>query len=257
MREMNSFSVLTGSDAKQEWLLPWWWDHLHHHHPRASIAFADFGMTSKAKEWCRKRGLLIDIPEPSMDELPQDRANFWSKKWENSGEREDLLPLRRVWYKKPMAMALSPFERTLWVDLDCEVRGPLDALFSLPLNKGKMAMSSVETNRLSQGELGEFPHYNTGIALFEKESPLIHLWVREIRIGSQFACTEEDLLAFLIAHFQIPVVKLPHLYNWEILRFGANPQAKVYHWMGEKGKQAIRESQRPTHSSSAPPPTNT
>jgi hypothetical protein len=44
----------------------------------------------------------------------------------------------------------------------------------------------------------------------------------------------------LIAHFQIPITLLPHACNWEILRFGLNPHALVYHWMGERGKEAIR-----------------
>ena len=181
--------------------------------------------------------MVIEVPEVPLQTLDENTAAHWEKQWKESGEIRDLWALRKTWYKKPMAMSLSPFQRTLWLDLDCEVRGPVDSLLSLPLSPAKMAASSVEINQLPQ--IGEFPHYNTGVVLFEKGSPLVNLWIREIAAGSRLACTEEDLLSFLIAHFQIPIALLPHGCNWEILRFGANLNALIYHWMGEKGKKAI------------------
>lgn len=242
-KSMNT-GVLVGCDKNQEWLLPWWLRHFCIDNFDCPIAFADFGMTPKTRSWCKKRGRLLAIHNPLIQNPDERTSAAWKKKY--SGETQDLWQMRKTWLKKPVAMSKSPFYRTIWLDLDCQVRFHLQPLFSLALSSAKMAAASVEINQIlkpfqSHQKIQKYPHYNTGVVLFEKDSPLLDLWVQSIQEGSQLTFNEEDLLAFIIAYFQIPITPLPHSFNWEVLRFGPNPDALVYHWMGEMGKKAIQK----------------
>lgn len=139
-------------------------------------------------------------------------------------------------------MALSPFDRTIWLDVDCEVRGSLQPLFFFPLSSAKFSATSADNDLVVMTEnTFEMPHYSAGVVIYEKGSAVIQLWNREIHKGSQIMCSEEDLLSLLIAHFEIEIVSLPHLANWEVSEYGPNPSALIYHWTGEKGKKAIHE----------------
>lgn len=239
--------ILVGANQKQEYLLPWWWEHFSKCNTYP-VAFADFGMSAKAQAWCKEKGALITIPKAPIAEpmlIDKNLADSWKKRWKERGEEENLWELRKVWFKKPLAHSFSPFERTLWLDLDCEVRKNLQPLFDIPLTPSKFAIMPSGSTLCAQvakegkTETQEILHYNSGVILFERHSSLLDLWIRALEQGSQVAQTEEDLLSLLISIFQIEVTPLPTGYNWEILRLGSNPDASIYHWMGERGKKAI------------------
>lgn len=232
--------ILVGCNKDQEWLLPWFWSHFYKKNKHYSIAFADFGMSQEAKAWCRERGELIEISEPCLypiEKIDQSVLAFWKNKYDT--EFHALFNMRKTWFKKPLAMASTPFTKTLWLDLDCEVKESLTPLFSLPLFHTGFGACAYEKNFYAIEQFPEALHYNSGVIVYEKNSPLLALWNREIFQGSQWAFTEEDLLSFLIAFFQIPLTPLSPIYNWEILRLQENPNALIYHWAGKKGKEMI------------------
>jgi hypothetical protein len=66
------------------------------------VAFVDGGMSDKRRAWCDKRGHLVSV---------------------------EHIDLPRSW-RKPEALHLTPFERTLWLELDCEVRGDVSKMFA-------------------------------------------------------------------------------------------------------------------------------
>lgn len=233
--------VLVGCDVKQEWLLSWWWGHFYKHNREYRVAFADFGMSEQARGWCKERGELIAIAEVAVAK-PVDKIANWEKLWRDEGRSGEIWMQRTRCFQKPAAMVQSPFHRTLWIDLDCEIRGDLEPIFSIPLSSAKMGAASWESNALfspTNEIIHKYPYYNSGVVLFEKDSSILHRWAEAILEGGALACTDDELLSFLAVRFQIPVTHLPILYNWEVLRFGFNPDALIFHWMNENGKEAI------------------
>ena len=130
--------VIVGSDRNQEWLLPWWWMNfrLHNNHP---VAFVDFGdMSPSAVSWCQKRGPYFKL-NPVTNFVAQkefidpQKAALWEKM------HPTIWSLRLSWYKKPFALQMSPFKRSLWLDVDCQVRGSIEPLFALCENEAKFS----------------------------------------------------------------------------------------------------------------------
>lgn len=243
----ETMGILVGVDERQEWLLPWWWSFYLQHSAQYEVAFADFGMSSRAKSWCKERGTLITISEKeiaSYSHLNEKVSQDWEKWWQARGEVDDFWSIRAIWFKKPLAMHSSPFQRTLWLDLDCEIRGKLDPLFHLSLLPSKFSIFPTNTSlsliNNRDGKAFQFPHHNSGVVLFEKDSPLLELWVNTLKEGSFFTRTEEELLSFLIAYYAMPIQALESKWNWAVTKEGENEEALIYHWMGKEGKEVIK-----------------
>ena len=98
--------VLTGCDARHEWLLPWWLEKLREHNPLIPVAFANYGMTEKGLKFCQAHGQVYNIFAP-----------------------------KALWFRKPFAILNSPFAVTLPMDPDCEVRPDLTPLSTVPRGK--------------------------------------------------------------------------------------------------------------------------
>lgn len=90
--------ILLICSQPQEWMLPWWWMHYHFHNS-FPVIFIDLGISNAAKVWCAKRGEVISL-DPTQ-------------------------------FEKSQAMRLSPFDKTLLLDLDAQVCCPLGPLFDL------------------------------------------------------------------------------------------------------------------------------
>src|SRR5690606_32524052 len=99
--------VLVLCDAETEWLLPWWLGHFRRSHPGLPIALADAGMTGEGRAEAARAG-MVRFPY-----RPPDGVEF-----------------ARPWLHKPFAIRQSPFSRTVFTDLDCEVRASLAPLFA-------------------------------------------------------------------------------------------------------------------------------
>ena len=74
------------------------------------VTFVDFGdMSTKAVQWCQKRGLVIklELSDSFMakkDAIDPYQAALWEKMQPN------VWALRFTWYKKPFALLQSPFK---------------------------------------------------------------------------------------------------------------------------------------------------
>jgi hypothetical protein len=239
-----SYGVLVGADQKQEWMLPWWWWHFSSVNFDCSVAFADFGMSESARRWCEERGQLVFIPNSPALEEPhrEDVRTSWEKKWEHQGEKGNLWAFRKAIFKKPSALLASPFHRTLWLDLDCQVRQDLSPLFSFPIFSLKLSAASWEEN-ICLDEHGKkiaaYPQYNSGVLLYEKDSLLLHLWAKTVQEEGMRAQYDDDLLSSLIKVVGQSEMSLPLIYNWDPFLWGESEDACIYHWIGSKGKKQI------------------
>jgi hypothetical protein len=216
--------VIVACDLQQEWLLEWWWENYRRFNAYP-VAFVDFGMSQEKKRWCQERGALIALPVPDIfvadrSEMQPDLACqmeeeigtfFWT--------------CRNAWFKKPLACLCSPFESSLWLDLDCEVKGPIGALFEF----------SFSLKRYEE-QLASYPIYNSGVIVFKWGIPLFEQWADVAIEQNHLFIGDQEVLSWLLRSERI--VELPAIYNWS-RRLPPNPDAVIVHWHGVLGKYCI------------------
>jgi hypothetical protein len=213
--------IVVGANKDQEWLLSWWWKYysLHNDYP---VAFIDFGMSQKAKKWCQKKGVVIPLPKLDFpNTIPE--FNEEMKPW----RKTKYAAWRKTTLKKPSAMLLSPFEVSIWIDLDCEICVSLSPLFE---NFPKKAHFAAATARNDQ--------YNSGVILFRKNSPILPKWAAHCKSapfkGDDFALND------LAKKEPLNIELLPRAWNW-MMTNGVHPLAKICHWVSESGKNFIKQ----------------
>lgn len=224
-----SKGVVVGCDQTQEWMLEWWWSNYIRYN-KYPVAFIDFGMSSKAQNWCKNKGHWIKLDAPQNFVFPKSLISpELTTEWENTYGK-DLWRGREKWFYKPYALEQTPFDEAIWLDLDCEITGSLAPLFHKIHLHSKMAL--VKEHGLEEG-------YNSGVIAYHKNSPLLSLW-RDLCFhqNDQFL-GDQDALTFLINSEDVEVTELPSKYNW-VIRDGVNTDAIVLHWAGPWGKEVIR-----------------
>ena len=219
--------VLVGADRTIEWLLPWWWQKyiLCNTLP---VAFVDFGLTDAVKKFCEERGILIPL-----DSLPPEvfacSNPEWAKSYGPSYEKA-----RQGLFKKPLALMKSPFEITLWTDLDCEILKSLDSLFSLAKESSYLSLA----REVSDGNF-PYPIYNGGVILYRKGNPILQEFAEKAVSDAKHFWGDDRLLSFLIDRASFSIDPLPSHYNWRISQ-GVPAGAAIIHWVGEWGKNYIK-----------------
>lgn len=228
MSSSKQIGILVGSDLTLEWILPWWWHHYQKNNT-IPVAFIDLGLSFEMKEWCRARGELIPLrifdfaaAREEMDPVLVERfeCEYGEGFWESRG----------AWFKKPFACLASPFERSLWIDIDCEVRGAVAPLFDYP--GLAMAKDQIALNL-------PYPVYNSGVLLFRRGEKWIADWAEEAKRRHDQFRGDQELLSWMIAQKKGQVTELPAIYNWS-RTLEDNERAVIYHWHGNGGKGVIR-----------------
>ncbi len=79
---------------------------------------------------------VADIFVKEREEIDSSIAYDWEAYY-----GEQFWISRRAWFKKPLACLRSPFKRTIWIDLDCEVLGSLRGLFDTCQNPSGIALA--------------------------------------------------------------------------------------------------------------------
>lgn len=220
--------ILVGADESQEWLLPWWWKNYRAENA-FPVAFADFGMSEKAKAWCRERGALLDI-EHLRVAAKEEINPLLVAEWEKT--LSPFWHLRGAWFKKPLAFLKTPFEKTIWLDLDCEVLGSLAPLYDY-VDSVEMALAPVRDPEVVR----EFVTYNSGVVVFKKNAPILKKWAEQ---ESGRFLGDQDALSEVIFKERCGVAELPEIYNWRMCG-GLRIDAVVLHWAAEWGKEYIRK----------------
>jgi hypothetical protein len=237
--------VLVGTDVSQEWLLVWFYEQFRKHNPTCPIAFADFGMTSDAHAWCKERGTVFRVEGFSLCHAENGEFVFRNELWQaNPLNVADVPPERQYLFYKPIAFAQSPFQRTLWLDLDCQVRGDLSSLLNLPLSPGGVAVASSGKSFFVKNQTKNLifliDKYNSGVMLAETDSELVKDW-RALADGRFLFPTDEEILSFLMARHEVQISQLEFKYNWPVHFWGENEEALIYHWIAKEGKSALRK----------------
>ncbi len=226
---LSDRGILIGADLTQEWLLPWWWDN-YSCNASFPVAFADFGMSAEAKKWCEDRGRLLSLGIPAIFVAERHEIDAALVSEMEAACGNGFWPSRNAWFKKPMACLNSPFSETIWIDLDCEIRLPLNDLFLFL--KEPVALAK-ETFHCSDSEI-----YNAGVILFKKGSQMIEEWAEQSFEQNHLFRGDQDVLNTIIKKFPSKITELPEIYNWSRLK-GKNPKAIILHWHGPQGKAEI------------------
>jgi len=216
--------VIIGCDHRQERLLQWWWKNYSAHNDYP-VTFCDFGLSECARTFCAKRGNLIEIA-PQV-EITQ---GIWNHLYEG-----DIDSARKAWMKKPFALINAPYEINLWMDVDCEVKGNIEAIFNSLIFGGEIGVVK-DADRWS-----EIPNYNAGLILFKRMSSVIDRWARTIKSSHDHFPGDQEALCYAITKAaKGELVELPPEFNW--LRWmGHSDRALVVHHTGLAGKEMITE----------------
>ncbi len=222
--------IVIASDQATEWLLPWWWKYysLYNKYP---VAFVDLGMSPKRAEWCRKRGQVIPLVGfQDFIRHKEEVSPAVAQEWEAT-YKGDVWKAREAWFKKPLACLLSPFELTVWMDIDCEVCGSLSPLF-------EEWMEGIELALVRDERSVEELNFSSGVILFRKEAPFLKRWAELCLEGNASYMGDQNALTELLYAGDILFKELNPIYNW-IMGQGFNPSAIVAHW-GAWGKEHIK-----------------
>ena len=211
MSEVNlSKAVLVGSDANTEWMLPWFVENFKKHND-THLSIVDFGMTEEAQKWC----------ETNVDSLGDMRVET-----------------PHAWFLKPFAMANSPFKKTIWLDIDCEILGDVSPIFSkIAPDKLSMVVDRPWSKRFNT------TMYNSGVVAFEGRPKILELWCE--RVKSKPGRGDQETLHEMLDPLQ-QMMYINEIENkWNVLRLQHIEGPKVNdtvinHWTGMKGKDHIR-----------------
>lgn len=238
----SSQGILTGANEEMEWLLPWWWKNYSKKNS-LPVAFLDFGLSLSFKRWCAHKGILV---EPRSIENPASKFEVepgLAHVWESLYGPKELWIARRAWFQKPVGLCQTPFQRTLWIDLDCEIFASLTSLFD-DFAEAEVAMvPELAESRQAQMALGliqpDQQLYNSGVILYTRGSPIIEKWAEDAQADSAFFMGDQDVLAQTLFKNQLKITDLPRKYNWRLSE-GYQREAVILHWTGVFGKRQLK-----------------
>lgn len=197
--------IVTGCDAAQEWMLPWWFEHYSKNNSYP-VVFADFGMSNAGLEFCRKRGRIISI----------------------SGQ------FKESWFKKPLAILNSGLAKFIWIDLDCEIRGDLNPIWQFCDKIGL----TLDVKRNDLARLYSCQALATGVVCGTHGNELIERWADEC--GMQQLRGDQEVLNHILGSDRSLVNIMPPEYQWLRLQ-GDKPGVLIMHWTGSNGKTIIKK----------------
>ena len=203
-------AFLTGCDANHEWMLEWFFKN-YQKHVKSPIVFSNFGLSEDGLKTVRKYAhAVMDLTKTT----------------------------EQGWFKKPLSMLKCPAKKTVWIDLDCEIREDISDLFQkLVVNKFRMVEDKPWTKR--RQELW----HNSGIVGFIDKHVILYKWVEAVKDNPQVG-DQEVLHSILNPITKIGNINdLPNEYN--VMRLQTeldnfNGPIKVMHWTGPKGKEKIK-----------------
>lgn len=241
---LMSEGIITACSSHLEWMLPWWWHNLTAYNNYHAAIF-NLGMSEKALSWCKGKVEVLSPQIPSdlivdMQNVAPEKAKGWE-----AVHGKGLWQTRKEWFKKPFAFASSPFTKTLWLDLDCEVRGELGPLFSFCSSPLEIAMAKEpEVFQKAFEHFGfSLPGetiYNSGVVIYYPQNPVIRLWANEAYHQNHLYLGDQEALSRILFKENLSIRDLPSEYNWD-RGHGASDRALIFHWHGKPGKQILHE----------------
>ena len=207
---VSGCGIITGADANQEWLLPWWWVNYSAHN-QLPVVFVDYGMSPKFRDWCAERGRVVRVDTSTTP----------------------------VMQAKPLALLRSPFEKTLWLDADCEVLASvqpiLDAVGTGVVGVSHDPFYAPVATHLSR----RYVPVTSGLVVYSRDDAMISAWAAA---ALQHPGIHSDQVALNALHAMDRFCILPRRFHWLRLDENATVVTEpplVRHWSGSVGKAHI------------------
>lgn len=227
---MNTYTkgVLTGCDINHEWMLKWWWTNYRKANAYP-VTFIDFGMSKAAKSWCEKHGTIISLRKPFIGTPPSSTSVYALRK-------------RKIWLSKPKALLHTPYQKTIWIDLDAQVKLPLTRLFTLCPKDTLALCPELSFREQAEKESNLLPieasSFNTGVIVYPKAASALFLWAESAKQSTSLG--DQDLLSYLIFKKKIPIKLFSSIFN----RIHPEPDGDdvvIYHYASQMGQSALLE----------------
>ena len=216
-----SRGILTGSDARMELFLPWWFDHYQRHNSYP-VAIVDFGLSDWGKRVAKRIGTLIDGPEAPTHPLGKSPLRIHSQAY--------FQEKRSVWFSKPLALINTPFEQTLWIDIDCKIKAELSSCFGIEFgatpNRKLGNNWGIKHGYIQPGE----KLYNSGFITFSKRSSLLKAWCDEVTQNGHKHISDDYAMTALINSKKWPFTPIHQDYNTSYA--DADEKTKIVHYIG-------------------------
>lgn len=204
-------AFVTGCDTAHEWMLEWFFKN-YNKFIKKPLIFSNFGVSEEALKLIRKNvHAVMDL-----------------SKTEEKG-----------WFKKPLSMLKSPSKKTVWIDLDCEIKEDISNIFNL-LESGKLNMVEDKPWTKRRNEIW----HNSGVVGFIGKPVILYNWVAAVKQNPQVG--DQEVLHSILN----PITKIGNIHDlpneFNVMRLQTeldnyDGPIKVMHWTGIKGKDRIRE----------------
>lgn len=235
------YGVVVGFNWGMEVLLPWWWQHYSRHNS-FPVTFFDLGMTPAAARFCKERGSLIKVKIPfSFLSKRMDVPSHWEKRTREEGIYYLNQYRRLSWFKKPFCLLHTPYQNTVWLDLDCQVRADLFDLFLYAENDQGIGLAPTDEMNASFQKLAGWDvslshHINSGVIVYKHGCSTIKAWVESIKNWDLKFYGDQDLLAEILHRENKKLEEVPRIYNWRVNKWGENPSSFIAHYAGDARK---------------------
>ena len=230
--------VLIGASSSVEWMIPWWARHYyqHNHYP---VAFLDLGVSEAMKKDIQSFEHIITPKSFSVPSNATEIKPEWKTIYPGN-----ISEARKHWFAKPSLLLQSPFDTTIWIDIDCEIRSSIEPLFDLYQNQFAIAQDSPISQSNSK-QLGliysDETLYNGGVIAYDKNAPLLKAWIDEIKANHHLYFSDQEALSRIIYKYSYPMFEIPYAYNarpWD----KEDSSAKIIHYANIRGKiKLLRE----------------
>lgn len=232
--------VITGCDERQEWMLKWWWENYSKHNT-FPVTFFDFGMSKSAQLWCKKRGTVIPFSLPETMTVKKEDVPE-TIKWQGTLS-EYVWERRHVWFTKAFSLLSTPYDKSLWIDLDCEVKKPIDALFDFCEEGDGFAVTYNVDHADTDWKKREIllPHekgYQVGVFSYKRKSPVIDHWLANCFQNYKHEFTEQSSLSHAIHSGRFRIFIFSNIYNWLEPELDA-PEIAIVHHVGSLLKRKL------------------
>jgi hypothetical protein len=232
--------IVLGCDFRQEWLLSWWWKNYSAHNEYPVVVF-DFGMSGEGIAWCQEKEIYQSfsksISASPKESLPTEKQKEWEARY-GAG----IWRVRGAWLKKPFALLESPFDQSLWIDLDAQVKGDVTPIFEA-LGSFDIAVTKDREQSFDFLLPGEV-NYNSGVIAFRKEASIIPHFIKVSQKFEQTLPGDQEFLSRTIYLYEPSLIELPPIYNW-YHAWGPNTSALIHHFCGGPAKVEILKSFSP------------
>jgi hypothetical protein len=225
--ENQEVGIIIGCDHKQEVMLPLFFTNLRLCTDLPVVIF-DFGMSSEGRKFCLKRGKVI----PIEDSLAQGQTH-----------------VKQIWFKKPLACQLAPFEINIWLDLDCKLRQPIESILKKYDPSFDLAvLPEPRPNNRYDRYRKEFPayiDYNSGVIIFKKNSPFISKWIEMSLRYFEKALGDQDTLsiALMDTSFKVSPLDIYCNYLFDFRFAGELHESAIIHYIHVRKEVLYNEIQ--------------